>query len=300
MRVLSLSVLLLLHLQLLQQPCRSAFVSSSKTFKSVSKLVPKAEAKKKNSNMAKSSTTSDDLDLLSSFRQSGRLEEASTRVKSLSLALFGFVMAALSLVTFNALTNQMYAPNDVASSLIFDLRNGYTPTEVAAALKIWGIEGRFKYLLIELIDVTFYCTGYRALFLVIANRVCDAFSDAFLSSSSSKALTSRLKYFGLFPIILSLIDFFEDSLQCAVTISYNIAGGDKAAVDTLASWWWPLLVQCASIANQFKWLFVRLGSSTLGLLVLAVAASFIYSSVIAAASIVSGKSTASNEAKKKK
>jgi hypothetical protein len=82
-----------------------------------------------------------------------------------------------SLTTFNLLTSAIDNGSlasgfkgDIHELLIFDLRNGYTPTEVLKTLQAWGTRGRIKYLIIELIDCTFYHSGYRALFVVIINR----------------------------------------------------------------------------------------------------------------------------------
>lgn len=53
---------------------------------------------------------------------------------------------------------------------LLDIRSGYSPAEVAATMAAWGPRGRALYLLVEAVDVVFYCTAYRGLLLVLSNR----------------------------------------------------------------------------------------------------------------------------------
>jgi len=180
------------------------------------------------------------------------------------VALLGMLLAASSLFIFDLITKRMYDNNP--SLLIFDLRNGYTSSEVAKTLSAWGHQGRLLYVLIEAIDVTFYCRGYRALFLVVCNRVMDYFCSLFLANKKHK-YANNLRYFALFPIILSFVDHMEDFFQVAMTLSFDMCKSESAQSKLTETMWWPALVQCASFVNKFKWGLVRGGSSLLSVFI---------------------------------
>ena len=131
---------------------------------------------------------------------------------------------------------------------ILDLRNGYTPKEVANLLKTWGFAGRLFYLIIEAIDMVFYHAGYRTLFLILSNNLA-AYCIKYFPS------VSFIKWFGVFPILLSRIDLFEDCAQVSCVVLF-----DKFS-DI-----WDLVVQCSSLINRTKWFAVRVGSSHVCLL----------------------------------
>jgi hypothetical protein len=114
-------------------------------------------------------------------------------------------------------------------------------------MNAWGHTGRLKYLIIEAIDLIFYHNAYRLAFLVIINRLMDAFINEFPKYS-------WLVWLGLVPVILSRIDVLEDAFQVLITL---FSDADPNFFST--SYFAPM-VRISSVINQTKWIVVRTGS----------------------------------------
>ena len=195
--------------------------------------------------------------VVNGVRQSAKLEPASLQLTSTSLMLVGFVSAAVSLFTFNLLTERINSgavskgfKGDVQQLLIFDLRNGYSASEVEKTLTAWGRGGRWAYLLIELIDVTFYHSGYRLAFLVLYNKITQT-----LGKLVGENIGSAIVKLGYFPILLAILDMTEDAFQVAMTLLFDFssAAGAKGGL-------FNALAFCASTMNQIKWKAVSVGA----------------------------------------
>lgn len=195
--------------------------------------------------------------MVNGVRQSAKLEPASLQLTSTSLMLVGFVSAAVSLFTFNLLTERINSgavskgfKGDVQQLLIFDLRNGYSASEVEKTLTAWGRGGRWAYLLIELIDVTFYHSGYRLAFLVLYNKITQA-----LGKLVGENIGSAIVKLGYFPILIAVLDMTEDAFQVAMTLLFDLASAEGARGGLFNA-----LAFCASTMNQIKWKAVSVGA----------------------------------------
>lgn len=228
-------------------------------------------------------TSSSSSSLISDLRQSAKLESASLQLTSATLCLAGFVSAAVSLFTFNLLTESINSGALAAGYkgsfddlLIFDLRNGYSQDSVIRTLQSWQHGGRLKYLLIEAIDVTFYHSGYRAAFLVMYNKMTSALGN----TTTFKPYAANISKLAYFPIILALLDFLEDLFQVAMTLLYDFNSdvGSSALFQAVAF--------CASSMNQIKWGAVRVGAPVFALTALTL---LVMKAAQAARSIVASK-----------
>lgn len=190
----------------------------------------------------------DQAELWNGIIQSSKLEPKSLELTSTSVMVAGFISAALSLFTFNLLTDKINQgaiaqgfKGDVKDLLIFDLRNGYTNDCAANLLKSWTPSGRMLYLLIESIDVTFYHCGYRAAFLILFNKITHSLA------STRFPYTRHVKKLGYLAIILSVLDMVEDIFQVLTTIIYHVDASNAG------SYVFNTVVRCASAMNQIKW-----------------------------------------------
>jgi hypothetical protein len=198
--------------------------------------------------------------LTSTVKRTARLSPQALEEKSLKVAGIAFVAVVISLTLFNLISDQISATSvDIINNqLIFDLRNGYSSTEVAATLSNWGNLGRMLYLLIEFIDITLYHTGYRTLFVILLNNLIQ------LATKNNKQF-DILKWLAIFPVILSFVDSFEDCGQILLTALYSYTDG--TFVETRPDLWMSI-VSVSSTINIIKWTMVRLGSATTACLVL--------------------------------
>ena len=222
-------------------PLKSKLVASSKS---------NEENGNRNADILKSLQTAA---FSSSFQLLSRFDEETSNLKSMKLFGLAFGLTALSLISFNVISQKIIAyslSGSPAELLILDLRNGYTVNEVLELFKNWGTQGRLLYLLIELIDVCFYHVGYRTAFLILLNHL----------TTQVEKLTNiySFRYFAAFPIILALIDTLEDVGQVILTATYN--------ENIAANQWWQILVQVSSTINQTKWAFVQVGTVGFALL----------------------------------
>lgn len=216
----------------------------------------------KHSLWATSKLPSESASCFDDFLQAAKFERKTLEVKSIKIAAVSFIITALSLVSFQVISQQIVSsastngftgnPGDL---LIFDLRNGYTTIDATNLLGHWGRTGRLLYLAIEAIDVTLYHTGYRTLFLVVLNNLTTEFVMRFPK-------LAWFRWAALFPIFLSLVDFFEDMGQIAMTILYQLTDGSVAT-----SFMWPYLVKMSSLINVEKWKTVQFGTACMGLTV---------------------------------
>lgn len=188
--------------------------------------------------------------------QSSKFESRTLDVKSKSTMLLSFAVTVISLMMFQFLTQIITQVSlaggfsgDVSKLLIFDLRNGYTPSEAKTLLEAWGSVGRNTYLAIEAVDVFAYHLGYRTFFVALLNHLTSAFASKFPQ-------LSKIRWVAFFPIILAIVDRCEDVGQILATALYEITGGSIA--DTSL---WTLLVKGASFINVEKWKMVRFGSA---------------------------------------
>jgi hypothetical protein len=92
---------------------------------------------------------------------------------------------------------------------IFDVRNGYTPEEVFATLRAWGFQGKFLYVVIELIDCAVYILAYRGVFLVLLNRMSAAISSRWAMIAPIVSVMPAV------PLFLAWVDLFEDCGQAS-------------------------------------------------------------------------------------
>ena len=220
---------------------------------------------KKNKSPTITVNTASTETIFSLFQQSAKIEEKTLSLKSFKLAVFGLFLTVSSLTIFNVLTSSIVKgsihngiKDHVNELLIFDLRNGYSVTEVIKTLDSWGSSGRIKYLIIEAIDCIFYHSGYRALFVVLVNNLLQIFTNIFPKFTS-------FKWLGLLPIGLSYLDFIEDFCQVFFTSFYQIVtkSAKTSSIFTTA-------VQLGSFFNQFKWLTVKTASTLIFLILISI------------------------------
>ena len=152
---------------------------------------------------------------------------------------------------------------------IFDVRFGYTPRDVGLTLEAWGDAGRYHYLLIEAVDVFIYHSGYRAACLVLLNHLLSALVARFPVAAPVRPLAQL-------PIVLAILDFFEDLLQITFTYFFDFFGHVQAP-DTPA---WYRIVYAASAVNQIKWCTVRGGGVTALVAVVALAGGYVWDLVV--------------------
>ena len=112
---------------------------------------------------------------------------------------------------------------------------------MATLLGAYGHEGRLQYLAVEALDVSLYHTSYRALFLVLLNRVTAVLAAAQWA-----------------------LDGLEDVGQVALTLACDV-GATGAP-------WWPALTAASSAFNVAKWTCVRTFSPLALLMCIAAAA----------------------------
>ena len=74
-------------------------------------------------------------------------------------------------------------------------------------------------------------------------------------------LDERFYWIALFPVFLAFIDFLEDMGQVALTLLFDVSNGS-----VINSSQWANLVQVTSVVNQFKWLLVRGGTLSIGII----------------------------------
>ena len=189
-------------------------------------------------------------------------------VDSLPLAAASFVGVAGSLFSFNVLAGGIAASaaaggfaGDPAALLLPDLHFGYAPDEVATLLGAYGHEGRLQYLAVEALDVSLYHTSYRALFLVLLNRVTAVLAAA---QWVPEGLRGPLRASARAPLLVAALDGLEDVGQVALTLACDV-GATGAP-------WWPALTAASSAFNVAKWTCVRTFSPLALLMCIAAAA----------------------------
>lgn len=185
-------------------------------------------------------------------------------VKSWSFLVLCTIAVPICLSTFMFIEQKIHdnssTPDSGTSLQIFDLRNGYSPTEVHSTLRAWGSQGRMLYLLIELVDCTIYHFAYRGVFLVLLNQMSDQIVMRWEGIASLTSGAANIPFF------LAWVDLFEDIGQVnslfgrSVMLSNRTTRAFSMQVtmvvtmpSTASAPLWSLLVKITSSINVFKW-----------------------------------------------
>lgn len=133
---------------------------------------------------------------------------------------------------------------------MFDVQYFYTPASAKTTLDGWGDQGIQFFYIIAFIDVFVFCFGYRALFVIAVNRLFN-----FLSADIPKQVMSRLRYLVYLPMVVTLVDYVEDTAQVAMCLVYQAYKGQVSE----SSQTWVTVVEIASKLNLLKWIVALSG-----------------------------------------
>lgn len=140
--------------------------------------------------------------------------------------------------------------SDIHKYDMFDLQSFYTPSSVKITLDGWGNHGIALFYIIQFIDVFVFCFAYRTLFVVLLNLLLN-----YLSGVISKSIMSKLHYLIAYPMLVTLLDYAEDSAQVAMCLVYQSRKRVVNENDAL----WVNMVNIASTMNLVKWISVVVG-----------------------------------------
>lgn len=204
------------------------------------------------------------------FLRAGSLKIPQLRkITSFQTFLLSSIFFGLCQFLFNNWQNQINdgivnLPINVSihKYIMFDQQFMYTPQSVIEILDAWGDDGIRVYYEIQLMDIFMFCTVYRTLLVVITN-----FFLSLLSPSLDPKAFRSFQYFLLFPMFLTIVDYFEDVFQLLFCIYYQLYNGD-----VLGSFIWNMIVGIASVFNFIKWVLMGVGLFELAVLLLLVIA----------------------------
>jgi hypothetical protein len=182
------------------------------------------------------------------FWQTKRLEAKTLELKSFEFFVLSAVSSVAVIIVFKILSGQLQQAmmdggfrGDFNEHITFDERFGYSVSEVQKSLGLWGVTGRRLYLMFGVVDQFFFCSAYPGAWLVAVNSLYSRFLAEY-------KVMRWLRWLALAPVVMSLVDYLENTLQFLFTLAYHLTEGAASASPS-----WLALVQLASLVNRLKW-----------------------------------------------
>ncbi len=196
--------------------------------------------------------------ILDDFSTAGRFSiRALLAVSSWNTFFVASFLAVLTKVILEVLQSEISSSSAAIKDLLFprhyydpfDLKFGYGNGLAEQVLHGWGKRGIHLFYLFEMIDIFVFCTLYRAILIVLINRLFSFLEDRYVIPNFQCHILHGL--FVLLPALITFLDYIEDVAQIAFCMIYQRRRGDVRNSKR-----WNQTVRFASLNNQLKWITV--------------------------------------------